>query len=721
MVLDTSEASLVYPTDPEPHDQATREEGTTIKMPPKSIWRKPEAQHFQVVHRSQRDPLINDPEAGDRVLKAVERGNVLKGKAKASGGLSRSELEARLGGDAFARKQRANVGEAAEYGIYFDDTEYDYMQHLRPVGAERGGEDAKEGDDAAEAILLEAPKQRNLAAKEKSSFQLKEEQQQQHQGDAQQGAPGAASSSSSAAARLGLPADVLPSKEMLPADWQFRSQQAFDPAIAGFQPDMNPHLRQTLEALEDDAFVDDELDDDFFDGIIASGEGEGEAAAGAAAGAEGQDWMALPPEGEEDLWKSKVDEIHEAGEQVDESELSLEQRVALFKLRSKMQAQDKGAPRSPAAAGADGEEDTASTVGGGIGGQPAASQSGQRRRSRLAASSIGGGSSIFGDKKTKTRPGVKARYAASEAGQSAFSMSSSAMFRNKGLTGLDEHFDRIEKMYGSRIGADGEYRIAEEDEFDEEEEELEEEGEEVILDENGEPISREDFDSIMDEFLNDFEVLGGKVHQTLGNAQSTPQEKLELVRKALGEARLDHVTADGETEEEVAWTPEMSFPGRKPREKWDVETIQSEYRLHRARLVSRGVLIKYILSSQAPRPTWRTTRGQSQRTASASPRARASSTVAPSRAPASCRRRSTRTGTASPAAPRRSRPHTPRSPRRTACRRSRSTRARASRRLSGTLPSSTRRARSPRPRRGTSRRTTTLRLSTARATRKRRS
>jgi len=40
---------------------------------------------------------------------------------------------------------RQNEGEAAEYGIYFDDTEYDYMQHLRSVG------------EAPDAVLLSAP------------------------------------------------------------------------------------------------------------------------------------------------------------------------------------------------------------------------------------------------------------------------------------------------------------------------------------------------------------------------------------------------------------------------------------------------------------------------------------------------------------------------------------------------------------------------------------
>lgn len=47
--------------------------------------------------------------------------------------------------DDYAEEVRDNEGEAAEYGIYFDDTEYDYMQHLRSVG------------DAPDAVLLQAP------------------------------------------------------------------------------------------------------------------------------------------------------------------------------------------------------------------------------------------------------------------------------------------------------------------------------------------------------------------------------------------------------------------------------------------------------------------------------------------------------------------------------------------------------------------------------------
>lgn len=49
-------------------------------MPPKqkSVFRRPEAQHFQLVHRSQRDPLIHDSEASLHVLKPFRRENDIK-------------------------------------------------------------------------------------------------------------------------------------------------------------------------------------------------------------------------------------------------------------------------------------------------------------------------------------------------------------------------------------------------------------------------------------------------------------------------------------------------------------------------------------------------------------------------------------------------------------------------------------------------------------------
>jgi len=128
---------------------------------------------------------------------------------------------------------QSNIEEASLYGVYFDDTEYDYMQHLRPVGMR---------EDGFESVLVEAPKRRTTS-KTTSDLPI---------------------------CLHDLPPEALPSASELPRD--FESQAAVQSSISGLQPDMDPHLRQTLEALEDDAYVDDDLDDDFFGELVKDGE-----------------------------------------------------------------------------------------------------------------------------------------------------------------------------------------------------------------------------------------------------------------------------------------------------------------------------------------------------------------------------------------------------------------------------------------------------------------
>lgn len=74
-ILDSSSSAQDLPC-PSSTDRPLSPYPTT--MAPTSIYRRPGAQHFQLVHRSQRDPLINDPEASGRVLKQVEVGQVNK-------------------------------------------------------------------------------------------------------------------------------------------------------------------------------------------------------------------------------------------------------------------------------------------------------------------------------------------------------------------------------------------------------------------------------------------------------------------------------------------------------------------------------------------------------------------------------------------------------------------------------------------------------------------
>lgn len=208
-------------------------------MAPRSIFRQPGAQHFQLVHRSQRDPLIHDPDAPQHVLKSFIPSNIKKVfllsiifgfPSHISQGKSRADLEHVLSPSDLAASSR--LGEASLYGIYYDDSQYDYMQHLRTVGLQQDGVDS---------VLIEAP-----SSQSKSKSKAK------------------------AAVKDVIPAEALPSASELPRNYE--SQEAVQSSIAGFQPDMDPHLRQALEALEDDAFVDDALEDDFFGELVQDGE-----------------------------------------------------------------------------------------------------------------------------------------------------------------------------------------------------------------------------------------------------------------------------------------------------------------------------------------------------------------------------------------------------------------------------------------------------------------
>ncbi|PCH34127.1 Low temperature viability protein [Wolfiporia cocos MD-104 SS10] len=416
-------------------------------MPPKSksIYRQPGARHFQLVHRSQRDPLINDPEASQRVLKEFERGNAAKGK-------SRAELERLISPSDLAHdSERANIGEAALYGVYYDDTKYDYMQHLRPVGVQEVGVDS---------ILIEAPVKKGKG-KAKEPIQL-----------------------------LDLPPEVLPSAEV-PRNYE--AQENIPSSIAGFQPDMDPHLRQTLEALEDDAFVDDDLEDDFFGALVA----EGERAPNERLEFEFQD------EGFDD------EELEQNAEPSgDGEELSWEERFAQFKKAQKAAAKSDGSDVDTYSEGRD-------TIG------------------ELPQFSVIGGK--------------KRRKGSSDA--SGYSMSSSSMFRNEGLTTIDEQFDEIQKEYES-------------DEDEAETSDNDDEAPELIT-------SREDFDAIMNDFLDNYEIVGGKMRRVL--AGETATEKLDTIRKSLGAV---HLREDDDDEKDLMFMP---LDVDEKQERWDCETILTTY------------------------------------------------------------------------------------------------------------------------------------------------
>ncbi|KAH8161127.1 hypothetical protein CIB48_g7134 [Xylaria polymorpha] len=205
---------------------------------PKGKWiDKKTAQHFTLVHRPQNDPLIHDAEAPSMILNPTSNLNAAKGKKL-------NDLASELSVDDVAH-MRANEGEAANYGVYFDDTEYDYMQHLRDLGSSGAGDvvfveaktEQNKGKGKHKQSLEDAIRQLDLEDEERKKRELFDD-------------------------------SFLPSKNLQHVTYQ--AQQDVPDAIAGFQPDMDPRLREVLEALEDEAYVDGE-DDTIFQELAKDG------------------------------------------------------------------------------------------------------------------------------------------------------------------------------------------------------------------------------------------------------------------------------------------------------------------------------------------------------------------------------------------------------------------------------------------------------------------
>lgn len=93
-------------------------------------------------------------------------------------------------------------------------------------------------------------------------------------------------------------------------------------------------------------------------------------------------------------------------------------------------------------------------------------------------------------------------------------------------------------------------------------------------------VTREDFDSILDDFLDKYEVVGKKMVPKLEG--DTSEAKLETIRQALGAAKLDNDSVDGpmparptrtnRVENLDVWERPV-----KQRAAWDVQSVLSTY------------------------------------------------------------------------------------------------------------------------------------------------
>lgn len=172
---------------------------------------KKNATTFNVVHRAHDDARFYDDEASEHVL--VPQSS----KKKV---VTTAELEKKLANTSI----RDNEGLAAQYGITYDDSKYDYMQHLKPMGNPDG-------------VFV--------GAKQTQPKQLIED----------------------------LFKDQLPSKETRKVARDLN--QNIPDELQGFNPNLDPRLREVLEALDDEAYIEDG-EEDIFNSLLQSGEVEDE-------------------------------------------------------------------------------------------------------------------------------------------------------------------------------------------------------------------------------------------------------------------------------------------------------------------------------------------------------------------------------------------------------------------------------------------------------------
>lgn len=417
-----------------------------------------------------------------------------------------SELQSEFKSQAIRR----NEGEAANYGIYYDDSRYDYMQHLRELGT--GGGDAH---------FIEAK-----AEKGKGKAMKLEDALREISLDDSQSAYGS---------QFG---DMRSTASSFVRKPTYQDQQNVPDAIAGFQPDMDPRLREALEALEDEAYVDDD-DDDLF----------GELTKGAEELDQG-DWEDTLFDNEEydEGWESDATEKApvqtnktDAKRQAEEETPSEESAVKELEPGEMpehnepapdMHPEDQGWMQEFAKFKKDAKAGKTPT--------PAAPTIAPSEQRTVASTAFTAGGTPIRRKKRKgalTNP-------------SAYSMTSSALARTEGHRLLDDRFEKIEQLYS----------LDEEDEYDDSMSTMSgmtgatgmtgmstvSSVAPSLVDANGAAISRSDFHNVMDDFLAGWDDntssqakrKGTKYKRGKNGNEAIGIRMLDEVRSGLGPARF---------------------------------------------------------------------------------------------------------------------------------------------------------------------------------------
>ncbi|KAK9323326.1 Low temperature viability protein-domain-containing protein [Lipomyces orientalis] len=444
---------------PEPPNVSAVTPGADEAQPTSSShkgFNKKTSHRYRLVYRSQEDPLIHDPSAPTGVFVEIQKKSKRRPADTYDGAEERQDIDLphptgssqiktlrdleaeadRYGG------RRENEGEAAMYGIMYDDSNYDYMQHLREIGQ----------PDAGPAVFIPAPAagrisaSRRTAAAAAAGIKFKADQDD--------------------GGREGvLPAEALPSKELLRRTYQ--DQQDVPDAIAGLQPDMDPALREVLEALDDEAYVED--DDDVFAKIV-------------------KDETSFDEDDQDGVQEETFADVD--GE-------DWEKEFAKFKIsQSKQRTADSDDDFD--------EDDLGSLVSFGRG-------VGKPRKPATARTSTTG-----------------------------YSMSSSAMFRNEGLTLLDDRFDQIERMYNESPDDDDDDDDDVDTDFNESRSTVGTEiGSAAGHEHDAATMKSTTFNDIMDDFLENYNVVGKRLVREaptigagVGNSTRGSNGKLRFNKKS---------------------------------------------------------------------------------------------------------------------------------------------------------------------------------------------
>ncbi|KAL6160306.1 Protein ltv1 [Exserohilum turcicum] len=477
-------------------------------MPRRKFIDKKTATNFRLVHRAQNDPRIHDEDAPQMVFAETSAPNKREesepaGSSRASqysAATGRSKIKSRRELESeYGNKVRSNEGEAANYGIFYDDTEYDYMQHMRDLGT--GGGDA---------YFVEAKPEK----KGKQKMDLADMLRDASLNDSRSQADMSVSSNISSVSDL-FGEDMAPSEFVRKQTYQ--DQQNIPDAIAGFQPDMDPRLREVLEALEDEAYVDDE--EDIFNELAQDGYevDQREWSASADSAHDERDPMDRFLDDEDPGWetddtikasspkpKSTADPLSlpapdEAPAPADAADMAYLKEFKKFKDDVKAAKPTTTKPSGPA--------DTQSFITG-----ASALTAGGRKKKRKGA-------------KTST---------------SGYSMTSSALHRTEGLTLLDQRFDKIEEEYANDDDstfdfpddaslASGISKISGLTG-------ISQSSTTTSSNSHAPPLLRSDFDSIMDDFLGSHHTQGKR--RVKRGKQQTGIEQLDEVRRGLGAPRV---------------------------------------------------------------------------------------------------------------------------------------------------------------------------------------